>query len=570
MTQPQEPRPAFSERDQEDARTRLQDAVALHQSGRHGEAENLCRDVLAAVPDHPDALHFLGLLRFEQGDAEEAIAAIRRAIEIRPEFAGFHFNLGNILVDTDRLDEAIEAYRKAAALTPDNAVIHNNLGNALFDSERVADAIDTFRQAIAADPNFAAAHVNLGRALLEIGKSQDAAVAFVRAIDLDGGLAAAQIGLGECRQVQGDFDAAEACFRRALEIAPDTVEALHYLLSMGRIGADDPFALSLQRLLDHTELSPKDRIAIHFALGKAYDDRDDFDRAFTHFESGNQLKYSETPYDLAEIEDLVARSRVVFTADFFAQRRALGDPSTVPVFIVGMPRSGTTLVEQIIASHADVRGAGELSIVSHIADRLPELAKTDAAYPEGVAGLGSKDVAELAGAYLDHLGDLDGAKRVTDKMPDNFRWLGLIALLFPHARIVHCRRHPLDNALSCYFQLFKREHAYAYDLAALGVYYRAYHDLMAHWREVLPVPIHDLVYEDLIADQEGVSRRLIEFCGLDWDPRCLDYYKQEREIRTASFWQARQPIYARSVGRWRHYTAHIDPLRTAFGDLIDR
>jgi len=232
-----------------------------------------------------------------------------------------------------------------------------------------------------------------------------------------------------------------------------------------------------------------------------------------------------------------------------------------------MPRSGTTLVERILASHPAVHGGGESGAIEHAADRLQHTLGAADPYPECIAGLDSETAAALATAYFGQFGGLGAATHVTDKMPDNFRWLGLIALLFPNARIIHCRRHPLDTCLSCYFQLFKDGHAYAYDLAALGAYYRVYDGLMAHWRDVLPFDILDLDYEELVADQEGVSRDLVDFCGLDWDDRCLRYYDRDGEIRTASYWQARQPVYSHSVGRWRHYEAPIEPLKEALGDL---
>jgi tetratricopeptide (TPR) repeat protein len=550
------------------ARDRLETAVALHRSGHRDAAEAIYAEVLADHPDHPDALHFLGLLRFEQGRPEDAAACIRSAIAGRPDDAGFHFNLGNILRETGRPEEAVAAYRRAAELAPQEASVHNNLGNTLFDLSRYGDAIAAFERAIALQPNLAAACVNLGCALREIGATDDAEAAFRRALAIDGGLAEAQVGLGQCRQRQGDFEAATASFRRALEIDPDGFDAISNLLQMGPVAADDPLLPRLEALADNGRLPHKHRIAAQFVLGKVRDDWGDYDAAFARFRLGNALQFADSPYDAAEIEDLAARSKTAFGHNVLTRFGGRdGGGGVVPIFVLGMPRSGTTMVERILTSHPAVQGGGESGAIEHAADHLQRNLNAAAPYPECVADLDRDTASALAAAYIGQFDDLGGATHVTDKMPDNFRWLGLIAVLFPNARVVHCRRHPLDTCLSCYFQLFKEAHAYAYDLAALGAYYRAYDDLMAHWRKVLPLDILDLDYEDLVADQEGVSRGLIDFCGLAWDDRCLRFHEQAGEVRTASYWQARQPVYARSVGRWRHYAAHIGPLRAALGDL---
>jgi len=548
-----------------DARAELERAVAEHQAGRLAAAEQGYRRVLANDPDYPDALHFLGLLRHQLGKSDEAVALIRRAIARKPDFAGFHFNLGNVLREAGQAEAAVESYREADRLAPGSPSTLNNLGNALFDRGRPDQAVDTLQRAVAIDPDFAEAHLNLGYALRETRRSEAADHAFDRALALDGTLVGAHVGRGVGAQLRGEFAAAEKSFRRALAIDPDDADAIYNLAMLGGLTVGDPDVERLEALADAGTLPPDRQIELHFALGKLYDDDGDTERAIGHFQAGNGLRYGQAPYDETEIADLVSACRSVFTPDFFAQRRALGNRSERPVFIVGMPRSGTTLVEQILASHPQVHGAGELGIIGNMAEKLPD----GASYPAGLIGLEKAQLDELSNSYLSLTGGDGETVRTTDKMPDNFRWLGLIAILFPLARIIHCRRDPIDNCLSCYFQLFKRQHAYAYELETLGLYYRRYDELMDHWRRVLPLPIFELRYENLIADQESVTRALVEFNGLPWDDRCLAFQELEREVRTASVWQVRQPIYTHSVGRWRRYERFLRPLIAALGPLAD-
>jgi hypothetical protein len=296
-----------------------------------------------------------------------------------------------------------------------------------------------------------------------------------------------------------------------------------------------------------------------------------YDEAFQHFQEGNRRRREQflqegQGFDRAAHSELVDRLLRVFTADYFERVRGFGSDSEVPVFVTGMPRSGTSLVEQILSHHPEAAGLGELRDIPKMVTDLPARLQTAEKYPECLAYLDQAAVQGLGQAYLNRIQQLAGsARRVSDKMLENFLHLGLIATLFPRARIIHCRRDPLDTCVSCYLQFFHGLD-FTWDLADLGSYYRDYQRLMAHWQTVLPMPILDINYEDLVADVEDQSRRLLTFCGLDWNDRCLRFYENPRAVRTVSKLQVRRPIYTSSVGRWRHYAAHLGPLQEALRD----
>ena len=318
-------------------------------------------------------------------------------------------------------------------------------------------------------------------------------------------------------------------------------------------------------MLADGDLNAEQRQLLHFTLGKLYDAEGAVDQAFTHFAAGNgQIRSGHEPGKFTEFVD---RTIAFYDAERIASMPRAANRSALPVFIVGMPRSGTTLVEQIIASHGQVFGAGELEHIDDAArHQAGGMAERDR-LPECLGELHAADLDRIAGNHLVALNTLGGdAARVTDKLPYNFGHLGFINQLFTSARIIHCVRDPLDTCLSSYMQNFRRGNLQTYDLGHLGAYYNDYRRLMDHWRAVLDLPIMDIAYEDLVADQEGKSRELIDFIGLEWDPQCLRFHESGRVVNTASYDQVRQPIYDRSVGRWRHYERHLGPLKDALAD----
>lgn len=544
---------------------KLAAALKLHQAGEIQAAEKGYRQVLRISPNQPDALHLLGVIAQQVGCHDKAIKCISQAIAANPKVAAFHGNLGAAYDSSGRFDEAIASYHRAIELSPTHPDAHYNLGITLRQLEKLDEAVDCFRRAIELNPDFGGAHNNLGATLAKQGRFSAAETALLRALELTPDHAEVHRNLGSLYCEQGKHDAAAAHLERAVELNPGYASARAGLAHMKRHSEADRDEIGrLEEALSDKQLPPRDACSIHFALGKMYDDIGQWDDAFKHYREANQL--ADWQFDRESVvrkADLLIKT---FTPALFSAKANLGRRSDLPVFVVGMLRSATTLVEQILASHRSVFGAGELPEFGDVVWAIQSEFASGDRYPSCLPLITGDCVETLADRYLGHLRQLDGqATRIVDKMPTNFWHLGLIAMFLPGAKIVHCKRHPLDVCLSCYFQPFSSRVDFACDLTNLGTYYRQYERLMAHWRTVLPLEVLDVEYEDLVGDQEAVTRRLLDFCGLDWDPNCLKFHANKRVVRTASHWQVRQPIYTRSVDRWRHYEEHLGPLKEALG-----
>jgi len=551
--------------------SRLADACyglgnALFELGRLEEAATAYRRGVALAPADAELHNNLGNTLAALGRPGEALEHYRRAVAVAPAYADAHANLGWALGELGRLAEAAQSYRRAAELRPGPAQAHFQLGNALRNLERYEEAIACYEAALERDPGYALALNNLGYCLDQLGRPAEAMAHFERALALEPGLAEIHANMGMCLQNQGRFDEAIGAYRRAIELKHDFGDAYFNLASNKRYRASEDDIAAMRELLARPDVSADARIGVHFALAKVHEDRDDVDQAFDCYRAGNALKAERMPFDPAQFRDYVDRVIETFSAAFFRERQGFGAVSDVPVFIVGMPRSGSSLVEQIVSSHPQVYGAGERQDMRITVGDLPAILNAGEPFPECTARLGAATARRLGQDYLASLRrDAPESPRITDKMLGNYLRFGLIALILPGARVVHCRRDPVDTCLSCYFQNFAHGLRFTYDLRHLGAVYRGYERLMAHWREVLPLPILDVQYEELVADLEGKSRELVAFLGLDWDERCLAFHEQQREVRTASFWQVRQPLYRSSAGRWRRYQKHLGPLLEALG-----
>lgn len=543
-----------------DPNATLQSALRRHQAGELGPAEALYREVLARDPKNFDSLRLLGLIAAQTGRNEEAADLIGRAVAINAGVAETHNHLGVVLQRLGRLEDAAGAYERATALNPRLAEAHNNLGAARRKLGQLDAAVEAYGRAIALKPDYAEAHNNLGVALRELGRSEDAARALEAAVAHRPGYAKALINLGVALQELGRKDEALDALDKALALDPSSATAWHARSDLKRFTAGDPDLSSMEALLADSSEDDQ-RIPLAFALGKAWLDAGEIDRAFDRFDAGNAAKRASFAYDVQADADLFERIAAAFSAH--AVSATGGYASKLPVFVVGLPRSGTTLVEQILASHPQVRGAGELGALEGVVqDALGE-----GGFPERAATLSQTEAEALGRAYVAQIELLaQGRLRVVDKMPSNFRYAGLIHRILPQARIIHCRRDPVDTGLSCYTKLFTGRQPFAYDLGEFARYYGAYDQLMAHWRAVLPPDCFiEAPYEDVVADLETEARRLVAFCGLDWDRTCLDFHATPRSVRTASAAQVRRPIYASSVGRWKPYTHRLAPLIDALG-----
>jgi len=515
----------------------LERGIALQREGKTDDAKAIFKGILQTNPNQPDALNLLGVILASEGNMQEGIELLYRAVTLRPRDPVILNNVGHTFSKMYQFQKAIEFLQRAVAIHPRFIEALNNLAAAYRMAGRHEDAILCDETIIAEYPDRPSGYVGLARILHDMGKIKEA----------------------------------ETYVRRAIDMAPDNPMSYGALAQTQKFKDEPP---ELKKMIEIAEPAKDEsggplRRNLLFAIGKIYDDLGRYDEAFGYFKRANDAETAE--FDLKKFESDVDELISVYSKEFFAQRKDYGCQSDRPIFIVGMPRSGTTLLEQILSSHPQVHGAGELEYVAQLTHRSPEFCELHPAvksvYPSNMVSLTKLGAEILARSYLwDVKRHSTEAARVTDKMPHNFLNVGFIALLFPKAKIIRSKRNAVDNCLSIYTQAFNEYHAYKKDLAALGRYYRTYDRIMRHWRETLPGRVLEVDYEDVVADQEGKSRELIDYLGLPWAPECLDFYKASRTVLTASRWQVRQPIYKRSVERWRHYGDNLKPLIDALGD----
>jgi len=540
-------------------------ATLLSELDRTEESITRYRAALAADPDFAEASYSLGEVLRRNGRIEEAIACYRQALDVDPHYNEALVALGQSLQRLDRDDEAMAAYRTVLETDPDSVAAHHGLASVLCGKHRDAEAIPHFEFVLARQPESVFAMAGMAGALMATGRHTEAIVLGRKLVAMQPDFAPARSVLGVALAEIGDIDQAVEESRRAVALAPGRSEFCYALVQLANVKPGDPVLGALEAMLPRAAaLSPREQCWLHFALAKAYDDIGERDRGFGHLLDGNAIKRRQIEYDEPVALGAMDRIREVFTAELMAARRDVGDPSVSPVFIVGMPRSGTTLVEQMLASHTAVFGAGERPELVRAVERLEGRIGT-LRFPEAAWTITDEDLCQIGAGYVAALQSLaPDARRVTDKMPTNFLFAGFIHLVLPNARIIHVIRDPVDTCLSCFSKLFDREQRFAYDLGELGRYHRAYQRLMAHWRQVLPANVLlEVRYEALVDEFETEARRIVAHCGLPWDNACLEFHKTVRPVHTASVMQVRQPIYRGSVGRWRPDAALLRPLLEA-------
>ena len=520
-----------------------------------------------AIALNPDQAY----LSFNRGNAlrglgrhEAAIASYDRAIILRPDYAEAYNNRGIALRALKQYEAALLSCDRAIALKPDYVEAYSNLGNAFCDLKRHDEGIASYHKAIALKPDYAEAYGNLGNALSDLNRHDEGIASHHKAIALKPDYAEAWINLGTIVQSLGKLDEAAECYRKALAIEPDLTEAHRHIAGLKKFTGRDHDFKAMEAAWARPDLSEDQRMHLAFGLGKASEDLQQYEAAFEFFATGNAIKRTGYDFSIKEVETQFNDLKGLFTKKLFSDHPASGTSDETPIFILGMPRSGTSLVEQILASHPQIHGAGELDDLIRTIEA--DFGKTgDAAFADRIKGADTGGFSRAGDKYVKKIRKQAGdAKFVTDKMPQNFRWIGMIKLMLPNARIIHCRRDPMDTCLSIFKNFFAVDgHYYAYELGELGRYYSLYRDLMTHWNDVMPDFIYDIRYEDVIADQETHTRALLDYCGLDWNDACLQFHKTDRTVHTASSAQVRRPIYKNSVRSWKNYENWLLPLSEA-------
>lgn len=506
---------------------------------RIAEAEALLREHLREYPTDVAAIRMFAEVAARLGRYADAENLLRRCLELAPGFAAARHNLAAVLYRHDKAAAALIEIEQLIAIEPRNPGYRNLKAAILGRVGEYVQAIELYREVLAEYPNQPKVWMSFGHALKTAGRNQESIGAYRRSIELDPAFGEAYWSLANLKT-----------FRfTALDLA------------------------AIRAQLERNELSVEDRFHFHFALGKALEDSEDYAASFQHYAAGNELRRTMIRYEPDENTTHVKRCKQLFTHEFFAQRRGFGHSASDPIFIVGLPRSGSTLVEQILASHSQVEGTMELPDVIAIARALSGKTNRheESRYPEALANLSADELRALGEEYLSRtrIQRKTGAAFFIDKMPNNFAHLGLIQLMLPNARIIDVRRHPLGCCFSGFKQHFARGQNFTYSLADIGRYYHDYVELMAHFDTVLPQRIHRVFYESLIDDTEREIRRLLDYCGLPFEEQCLEFYRNRRAVRTASSEQVRQPIFREGIDQWRHYGAWLAPLKSALGPVLE-
>lgn len=539
--------------------------IVLMSMERFAEAEPLVARALKLNQSSDVSFYNYGLILKRLGKPKEALEQFNQALRLNQTVPDTWNNRGTVLNDLGDYERALADFDKAIALNPNHPAAYANKARALAGLHRFDEALTLCDKALALDPRLADAWLGRGAALASLNRHDEAFAAYQQALAIDPGRADAHSGIGNALRELGRLDEARESYLKALAIEPRRGEFLYHYANIKRIDASDPHIAAMQALAADEAALPTDRMCVHFALGKAYADIGDQGQAFAHWLSGNALKRRQIDYDEAAVAARFDHVEEIFIPPLIAEKSGHGDPSFVPIFVLGMPRSGTTLVEQILASHPNVHGAGELKFLDDILGAVSGADGKTVPYPQYVPALDGPAICQLGTRYVTELSRLaPAAAHITDKTPGNFVYIGMIHLALPNAKIVHTVRNPVDTCLSCFSNLFADALDFSYDLGELGRYYARYQHLMAHWHQVLPPgTILDVRYEDVVADLEGQARRLLDHCGLTWDPRCLAFNETARPVRTASAAQVRRPIYGHSVERWRVYEKELAPLLQA-------
>ncbi len=502
-------------------------AGELEKEEKFGEAEKLYRQILTRHPDNVSAMRLWAALGIKQKRHAEAEVLLQQAVEVAPGFGRAWIDLYTVQIEQEKFDEAIESAKKYIKLEPRLATGHILLASATAATGRHHDAVELYDHALEIAPD----HVG------------------------------ALCGKGNVCRTIGDHDGSVAAFRRSIKANPLHAEAYWSLANLKTFRFEDSEVDDMLALVGNERIPPEGQVQLNNALGLEFDGRKEYDRAFEFIDNGNKLRREQEFHDRVENEEKIDNSIEIFTQQFLEDNAGHGDPEPAPIFIVGLPRSGSTLIEQILSSHSRVDGTHELRDLDVTIRSIGNIGGPGTRYPKTVANIDEDEFKRLGNMYLERTRRFRGEGAFfTDKNPNNFAHVGLLDLILPNAKIINARRHPLDSCFGSYKQLFAKGQPFTYDLSEVGDYYLNYQRLMDHWHDVLPGKVLDVHYEEVVADLEGQVRRILEYCGLGWEESCLNFHESSRSVKTASSEQVRQPIYSSSVNSWRHYEQHLDPL----------
>ena len=545
-------------------------AEALIQSGRPKEADEFFKSFLERAPGKKAVAE--AIAQVQAGEAEEAIRLLRRVLRSDPDNVdAMRYLAAAYLKEKANLDDAEALLRRASQLAPDYVDVSMLLGSTLLDRNKFADAANVFARVTRQQPKNDGAWAGLGQAYARGDRVEESAEAYACALELNPNIPIVQMSQGHILKTLGRQEEALEHYRRAIRLRPSFGEVYWSMANLKIFRFEDEEVAAMEQQLESGKLTPSTEAHFRFALGKAWEDREDYDRAWHYYDTANQKQRGLVRFDPVEMESQHEAIKSVFNADFIREQAGHGHDAPDPVFIVGLPRSGSTLIEQILASHSLVEGTAELPTLGKIAGSVGRYRADGMVFPRAISSLRKLDWVAYGKQYI----ELSRAHRFTDrpyftdKLPNNFSLIGFAHLILPNAKFINARRHPIDCCLGNYKQLWGKGQHFTYDVFELATYYKEYHSLMTHWHEVLPGRILDVHYEDTVTDLEGQVRRILDYCGLPFEEQCLRFHETDRAVKTASSEQVRQSIYTSALGRWRRYDQHLDLWKEDLAEIVE-
>ncbi len=537
-------------------------AARLSQAQKYDKAKGLYKKVLKTVPNHFDAYFQLSLIAAHEKRFDQAIdytkSAVRHANNATQKSMACD-NLGTIYFNLGALDQAIEIYNQNIEENPQFAESIFNLGQCYRTKGNLTDALTCYIAVINLNPNYVSAYIFLGSIYISQRKYALAINALQAAHKLQPSNSGILVELGNLYRTTGELERAKSVFLQALSQDPTMVIARYNLMTLNhQPDNNDISAMESQLMAPST--SPINRIYLGFTLAHAYDLRQEYNKSFLHLRDANLQKRKSIDYDITAEENYINETIATFNQAYVDTMAVNQQRQDAPIFIVGMPRSGSSLIEQIIASHSSIQGGGELYSLGNIVSNLNQTDNPTLRYPNSLAKLTASDLSRLADSYIDSVKETLKPGRFTDKMPHNFLFIAFIFQLFPNAKVIHSQRDPIDTCFACYRTLFSQGQNFSYSLEELGRYHQLYCRLMNHWHQMFPGKILDVSYEAVVQDQAGETQRILDYCNLEMETDCLTFYKSKRSVATASAMQVRQPIYTHAIQRWRHYEKQLQPL----------